>query len=233
MRLVAGQHRLRATKQLGIRQIRCTVLKGTDALSVELAEIDENFTHHELTPARHALLTWRRIEILEEKSADNLTLSQFATASKQALRRAGQRTGHDIGSRRGLASKTGETKDRIQRSMKRAKDLGCDLLEKILDTSLDSGVELDALGELTESERSDLADRAAASEEVSARTANRKPKARPDRKSTLTPRDKALAEFRAWKARHADLEELAGLTQQISEIEVALSTGQTGAASEV
>ena len=68
--LVAGQHRLVAIKQLGIPTIRCTFLDWDDALAVELAEIDENFIRHDLSPARHALMTERRSEIIEELGED-------------------------------------------------------------------------------------------------------------------------------------------------------------------
>jgi hypothetical protein len=61
---------------------------------------------------------------------------------------------------------------------------------------------------------------------VSARTANRRPQARPDRKAKPTRRDQALAEFHAWKNKYFDLDVLARLTRQISEIELALSTAE-------
>jgi hypothetical protein len=109
----------------------------------------------------------------------------------------------------------------------RARFLG-GTLERLLGTTLDSGVELDELAKLPEAEREDLANRAAAGEAVSARTANRKLKARPNRNAMPARRDKALAEFTAWKARYSDLKELAGLTQQISEIELSLSNNRTG-----
>ena len=60
-------------------------------------------------------------------------------------------------------SKTGETKDKIQRSKKRVEILG-GILKKVVGTSLDKGSELDALAKLPEAEREDLADRAASGE---------------------------------------------------------------------
>ena len=112
MRLVAGMHRLEATKRLGIETIQCTVLDYVEALRVELAEIDENFIRNDPSAAEHALLTGRRAEIIKELDAQDGTLSQNATASKQAQRRAGKKSGPDIASVRDQANKTGETKDR-------------------------------------------------------------------------------------------------------------------------
>jgi ParB-like chromosome segregation protein Spo0J len=46
VRLVAGLHRLEATKRLGIASIQCTVLERNEDLRVELAEIDENIVRN-------------------------------------------------------------------------------------------------------------------------------------------------------------------------------------------
>src|SRR6478672_1374932 len=93
--LVAGFHRLEAMTRLGIATIQCTVLECDDALRVELAEIDENFIRSDPSPAEHALLTGRRREIIRALADQQGTLSQDETASRQAKRRAGQKTGPD------------------------------------------------------------------------------------------------------------------------------------------
>jgi ParB/RepB/Spo0J family partition protein len=208
--LVAGGHRLEAVKQLGQETIQCTVLEYDDAGVLERSVIEENTARHDLSPARHALLTHRRGEMIDQSLGDDERLSQIATASKQARQR---------GSVRDQASKSGETKDRIQRSRKWFRDLGEDLLCKIADTSLDSGVELNALAKLPEEVRETLANRAAAGETVSAR----KEKAKLDGKSAQTQDEKALVEFSAWKAKYSNSKKLAGLARQISEIQLALS----------
>ena len=165
VRLVAGLHRLEAMKQLGKVNIQCTVLERDETLRVQLAEIDENIIRNNPSPAEHAMLTERRAQILK------------ALAD------------HDAASVRDQARRTGESKDKIHRSKKRG-ILG-DILNKVRGTSLDKGVELDALAKLSEAEREDLANRAATGEEVSARTAGRKPKPEPQR--PVPTRQRALA----------------------------------------
>ena len=113
VRLVTGRHRLEATKRLGIASIQCTVLDcGTDALRVELAEIDENIIRRDPSAAEHALLTRRRSEIIRELGEEAETLSQIETTSKQAPRRAGGRTGPGFASVRYLAMNAGQSKDK-------------------------------------------------------------------------------------------------------------------------
>ena len=58
----------------------------------------------------------------------------------------------------------------MNRHLARAEAIGDDL-ERVTGTSLDKGVELDALAKLPEPERKDLIDRAEAGEQVSARPA--------------------------------------------------------------
>jgi ParB family chromosome partitioning protein len=220
-RLIAGAHRLEAARRLGLPTISCTILESDDDLRVELAEIDENSIRNDPSSAEHALLTGRRAEIIKQLAAER-TLSQPATASRQSQRRAGQETGSDPGSVRDHANKTGESKDRIQRSKKRFETLGSANLKKVVGTSLDKAGELDALAQLSEAAREDLANRAASGEVVSARTIDRKPKPKPDRKVELTRREKAYAEFVAWEETYVDLEEFAGLGQQLLDIHEAL-----------
>jgi len=74
------------------------------------------------------------------------------------------------------AAVSGESKRAINQHLARADALGDDL-ERITGTSLDKGVELDALAKLPEPERKDLIDRAEAGENVSARPAQSKPAA--------------------------------------------------------
>jgi ParB-like chromosome segregation protein Spo0J len=151
--LVAGAHRLEAVKQLGHKTIQCTILSYDDADTVEQSAIDENTAREGLSPVRHALSTQRRTELLIKDSSP--TTLQITTALNEAKRRAEQKTA----SVRGQASKSGESKDRIHRSRKWFRVLGEHLLDKIADTSLDRGVELNALAELPGEVREDLANR--------------------------------------------------------------------------
>jgi ParB family transcriptional regulator, chromosome partitioning protein len=222
--LVAGLHRLEATKLLGMASTPCIVLGRDGDLLVELAQIDENLMRNELSPAEHARHTQRRTEIMTALSHQEGTP---ATASKQALRRAGQTTGPDDASVRDQAKRTGESKDKIHRSKKRGGILG-GLIDRVVGTSLDKGVELDALTKLPEPEREALVNRAAAGEAVSARTADHKPKTKTKRvcKVKLTRREESLEEFHAWHIKYDDLAKLARVERQIMEIEDALSEAQ-------
>jgi ParB-like chromosome segregation protein Spo0J len=216
--LVTGWHRYVAANRLGIATIECTVIEVDDALRIELMEIDENIVRHNPSPAEHARLTVRRGVILKELAERDGT--QFA--SKQARRRAGQMTGPDDASTRDQAERTGESKDKIHRSKKRGGIIG-DLIDKVIGTSLDKGVELDALTTLPKAEREALVNRAASGEEVSARTENRKATTKRARKVKLTRREEAFAEIHSWHIKYDDLEELRQVKRQIMEIEDALS----------
>jgi hypothetical protein len=111
---------------------------------------------------------------MQELAAQTGTLSQFATASNQASRRGGEKTCHHVASVRDQAKRTGESEDKVRCSKRRCKILGSRLLYKVVGTTLDSVRELDALTQLLEVEREELACRAAAGESVSARTSGRK-----------------------------------------------------------
>lgn len=67
---------------------------------------------------------------------------------------------------------SGESKRRINEHLARAEAIGDDL-ERVTGTSLDKGVELDALKAMPEPERKELIDRAAAGEKVSARVSQK------------------------------------------------------------
>ena len=205
VRVVAGGHRLEAIRRLGLPTIQCTILARDEALRVELAQIDENIIRHNPSPAEHAILTRRRSEIIKELTAQKGTLTHGETPSKkQALRRSGQKTGHDVASIRDQAKRTGESAGKIQRAKKRSGILGS-LLSKVVGTSLDKGPELDALAKLPKEEREDLVNRATAGEAVSARTPDFRPKPTPERKPKLTRLQKANAELDAWSGKYRDL----------------------------
>jgi hypothetical protein len=70
------------------------------------------------------------------------------------------------------AAATGQSKATTNRAIARADALGDEALAKVVNTSLDSCVELDALARLNAPERAELIERAVAGEQVSARTAN-------------------------------------------------------------
>jgi uncharacterized ParB-like nuclease family protein len=234
LHLVAGRHRLEAVKRIGLATIKCTILQQDGPLRVQLAEVDENLVRAVLTAAQHALLTGRRKQIITQLAAQDGTVSQLATASKQGDRRAGQKSGPDIGSIRDQAHRTGESKDRVQRSNQRFEALGSALLTSIVDTALDKGTELDALAKLPNADRENLARRAASGEEVSAkkelRRVNSEAKGEPQPQPQPQPQLReinivsARFEFDDWAVKYALVPELDGgvVADQIEELQKSL-----------
>lgn len=147
--LVAGRHRLEAAKRLGWSHIDCIEVDD-DALRAELWEIDENLIRAELTPAQQAEHLARRKEVWEALEA----------------------SGNSVPTKKGFAGdtsvKTGVTKRSINEHIARANALGDDI-RAVANTSLDKGVELDALAKMTPEQRAPLIMQAQAGQVVSAR----------------------------------------------------------------
>ena len=172
--LVAGRHRLEAAKRCGWKSIRCTIVDGADADKAELIEIDENLVRAALSPAERAAHVARRKALYEKihpqtttgkapgkagggKKAKNAKLASFVEATAKA---------------------TGQSKRKVARDATRGKRVA--VLSEIVGTSLDKGAELDAIAKLSEPEQRELAERAMAGEEVTAR-----PAAMPEVKPTV------------------------------------------------
>lgn len=156
-RLVAGHHRVEACRRLGWQMIDAIEL-GEDVsfLEKELIEIDENLCRAELTPAQRAAAIKRRKEIWEALHPESGSIC--ATLGGRG----------NVGFAADTAKASGEPKSSINRHLSRAEFLGDDLL-KVAGTSLDKGVELDALKSLPAEQRAPLIERAQAGEQVSAR----------------------------------------------------------------
>lgn len=154
--LIYGRHRLLALKSLGINEVECDVYQ-VDDLRAELMEIDENLARSELTAAEESACIIRRKELWNTMNGGGKKLPTSSTGQK-------------IGFAAEVAAVTGSTKRDINQKIARARDLGNDL-KRVTGTSLDSGVELDALRRLPTEEREALIARAAAGEKVSARPA--------------------------------------------------------------
>lgn len=150
--LVAGRHRLEAAKRLGWSHIDCIEVDD-DALRAELWEIDENLIRAELTPAQQAEHLSRRKEVWEALSM------QFAPKPTG---------GRPEGFASDTAKKSGINKSTVTRSIARADALGDDI-RAVANTSLDKGVELDALAKMTPEQRAPLIMKAQAGQVVSAR----------------------------------------------------------------
>lgn len=166
--LVAGAHRLAAAKLLGWESIAVVEFEG-DELTAELVEIDENLQRAELTPAQRAAAIHRRKEIWEvlhpEIQVGQLVPPEigYKMPPPQSVAFAAD-----------TAKASGESKRDINRAVARAEALGPDIHE-VVGTSLDKGVELDALKALPAEERRELIDRAKAGEKVTARPTKTEP----------------------------------------------------------
>lgn len=187
--IVAGHHRVAAARALGWTEIDAIIVDAGEHLQSELIEIDENLCRAELTASQRAQAIKRRKQIWEalhpvekrmrgsmvmESQFDRETGDATCASSLSDGRKAGPQ--HEKQFAADTASVSGESKSQINRHLARAEAIGEDL-ERVTGTSLDKGVELDALAKLPEPERKDLIDRAEAGENVSARPAQSKPAA--------------------------------------------------------
>ena len=154
--IVAGHHRVAAARALGWTEIDA-IVDTAEHLQAELMEIDENLCRAELTASQRAQAIRRRKQIWEalhpnsvqtlDEKKDRGRPTEFATET---------------------AKVSGQSRSGIYQHLARADAIGDDL-ERVTGTSLDKGVELDALAKLPETDRKDLIARAEAGEEVSAR----------------------------------------------------------------
>lgn len=187
--IVAGHHRVAACRTLGWDEIDAVVVDIAEHLGAELIEIDENLCRSELTAAQRSKAVNRRREIWEalhpfkpqrfESVFDALGTAEgrMTEAAEHEESGAACATLEKPTTGRGntqfaaeTAAVTGESKSQINRHLARAEALGDDL-EKVTGTSLDKGVELDALKAMPPEQRAPLIERAQAGECVSARDA--------------------------------------------------------------
>lgn len=158
-RVIAGNHRLHAAQKLGWQEIEAFIVDSdTDDLGVELIEIDENLCRSELSAAQRASAIKRRKEIWEELHPNSGT-------SDSTIERGPGRPQEFAAN---TSETAGMTKQAINRHVARAEALGDDI-DAVVGTSLDKGVELDALAKLPTDERKDLIEQAQAGNVVSAR----------------------------------------------------------------
>lgn len=165
--IVAGHHRVAACRALGWVEIDAIVVDAADHLTAELLEIDENLCRSELTASQRASAIKRRKAIWEALHPEGGRISPTPGGDQK------------IGFATDTASVSGESKRRINEHLARAEALGDDL-QKVEGTSLDKGVELDALAKLPEPKRAELIERAQAGEKVTAREKPKQEAARSD-----------------------------------------------------
>jgi ParB/RepB/Spo0J family partition protein len=157
--VVAGHHRYSAALKLSLHEIDAWVAEDESEANLELIEIDENLCRAELTFAQRSASIVRRKELWE-------TIQKAELSAESADNHRG--VGRPVSFAEDTARVTGECPRRIREQLARADALGDDLND-VVGTSLDKGVELDALCKLDEDKRKELIARAKAGEEVSAR----------------------------------------------------------------
>jgi ParB-like chromosome segregation protein Spo0J len=165
--IIAGHHRVAACRALGWTEIDAIVIDDASHLQSELMEIDENLCRAELTAPQRAGYTKRRKQIWEALHPETEVAH---VAPPQFSGQLGGARPQTQGFASSTAEITGESKATINRHIARADSLGDDALAKVENTSLSSGVELDALAKMPAPERAELIERAAAGEHVSARS---------------------------------------------------------------
>jgi hypothetical protein len=169
-RLVTGAHRLAAARLLGWLEIKAFIA-GEDVsdLDAELWEIDENICRATLTLAEEAAAMARRKEIYLKTHPETAHGATGKGRSKAQSRK--DCDSKEVADRftADTAKKTGKAERSVQLSTKRGEEIGIENVRKLARTSLDKGVELDALAKLSPDDRGELIERAAAGEKVTAR----------------------------------------------------------------
>ena len=163
-RVVAGNHRVAAARALGWEQIEAFVLEGEDRLDEEMREIDENLIRAELSASQRAYAIKRRKELWVMRHPEQVGEARPPVETKKHGHAQEKAFAADT------AERTGQSKRSINEHVSRAEALGDDL-DAITGTSLDKGVELDALKAMSPEERKPLIERAKSGEKVSARPA--------------------------------------------------------------
>ena len=184
--LVIGEHRTQAARKLGWTSIKARIVNGRSANELRLMEIDENLMRGDLSPVEQATHHGERKKIYlrlhpetqhganqhtkgESRSPqfEDSSIPGVADARPQPASTPIKPTPKPIQRYTAeAASKTGISEQTVQRAVARAAAIPN--IASLANTSLDKGVELDALVKLTEPKRQALVDRAVAGEKVSA-----------------------------------------------------------------
>lgn len=145
--LIAGLHRLEAAQSLEWSHITAHVVTMGD-LHRQLAECDENLCGTKLTPSERALFTRRRKEIYEALHPETRNGQNQHTR----VRQVGEGSSADRFTA-DTATRTGRSERDVQRDARRGERISDDALEAIRGTDADSGVVLDALARMPQSEQ--------------------------------------------------------------------------------
>lgn len=140
------------------------------------------------TPAEESAYILRRKEIWEEINGSNCAINHTGRGRPKQFASE-------------VAAITGGSKPDINRTLRRARELGPNI-NRIVGTTLDKGVEMDALIKLPEEKREEIIARAEAGEKVSARPATEKPVSALEAMARIQPPDKdrkAMQRQRFWE----------------------------------
>lgn len=172
--LIAGHHRLEAARRLGWEQISAFVIEGDDhdqqaAVGAEIRGIDENLIRRTLSDAERASMIARRKELYEIQHPETKNGGGAEGIRGKPVRQIGDLDRFT----KEVAKVTGKSERAVQRDATRAKAIP--RLPELVGTSLDKGIELDALARLEPEEQEEIIARATAGEAVSARRPIRPP----------------------------------------------------------
>lgn len=141
--LVSGLQRVNAVQVRGKDEVLCRVAELTD-LQAALWEIDENLVRAKLSPAEEAIFVGRRQELHEQLYGKAKALGAVAANAVMGRKHATAKLA-DVSFTDDTATKTGKSARAIQRVVQRAAKNGRTNLARIVGTSLDRGIEIDAL----------------------------------------------------------------------------------------
>lgn len=167
--LVAGRHRLEACRKLGLAWIDVNVVpEGTDALTVELAEIDENLVRAELTELERGEHNARRKEIYELLHPE--TKAGVAGARAKAVHNPSTATDNVSAAETAsfaadTAAKTGQSERTVRRSTRVGSAITPEARDAIRETkTADNQAELLRLAALEQEQQLQAAQKIAAGE---------------------------------------------------------------------
>ena len=149
-RLIAGNHRLEAYKQMGKTEIPATIGTGSE-LDQRLAEIDENLCRAELTHLERAE------HLAERKSLYETVHPETRNGGAPGMAGGGKnrRTTEISSFAQDTATKIRKTERCVQQAVRRANNISQEIRDAIRDVAsiADNTLELDALADMEESEQ--------------------------------------------------------------------------------
>lgn len=148
--VIAGAHRLAATKNLGLAEIEAIVYAADD-IDAELAMIDENLCRSELTASERAQATARRKTLYEQKHPE--TKHGGDRKSDQVANSATRSFADETAAISGQSART------VRQDAERGEKVYEGAFSLIKNTPLDTGTFLDKLKKLTPSEQMVVAKR--------------------------------------------------------------------------